>query len=98
MRQLKDSPAGDVDLHIIARQAYVLVHSCDVTDSYFQGQEIDRILLYPKGRRCWWSELASRVPVAQKMQDEDCGFDRRTRVNSVSFSLTKLSYLVYASK
>ena len=45
-----DSPAGDVDSHnIICRwcaQAHVSTHSCDFTNGYFQGPEIDRILLY----------------------------------------------------
>ena len=44
------SPAGDVDSHNIVcswcAQAHVSIHSCDFTNGYFQGQEIDRILLY----------------------------------------------------
>ena len=45
-----DSPADDVDSHnVVCRwcaQAHVSVHRCDFTNGYFQGQEIDRILLY----------------------------------------------------
>ena len=45
-----DSPAGDVDSHNIVcswcAQAHVSIHSCDFTNGYFQGREIDRILLY----------------------------------------------------
>ena len=47
---LADSPAGDVDSHNIVcsrcAQAHVSIHSCDFTNGCFQGQEIDRILLY----------------------------------------------------
>ena len=46
-----DSPAGDVDSHHIVcswyAQAHVSIHSCDFTNGYFQGQEIDRILPVP---------------------------------------------------
>ena len=45
-----DSPAGGVDSHNIVccwcAQAPVTIHSCDFTNGYFQGQDIDRILLY----------------------------------------------------
>ena len=45
-----DSPAGDVDSQKIVcswcAQAHVSTHACDFTIGYFQGQEIDRILLY----------------------------------------------------
>ena len=45
-----DSPTGDVNSHNSVRswcaQARVFIHSCDFTNGYFQGQEIDRILLY----------------------------------------------------
>ena len=45
-----DSPAGDGDSHNIVcsscAQAHVSIHSCDFTNGYFQGQKIDRILLY----------------------------------------------------
>ena len=50
--------------------AHVSIHSCDFTNGYFQGQEIDRILLYrvpAEGIREVGVEsgaiLASRVPV-----------------------------------
>ena len=69
-----DSPAGDVDSHNIVCSCYVPAqvsrHSCDFTNGYFQGQEIDRILLcrvlldgFPgEGTAC--GEIpASRVPV-----------------------------------
>ena len=69
-----DSPAGDVDSHNIVRswcaQACVLSHSCDFTNGYFQGQEIDRILLFripaegiPEEEVAGGEILASRVPV-----------------------------------
>ena len=68
------SPAGHVDSHNIVcswcAQAHVSTHSCDFTNAYFQGQEIDRILLYcipaeciPKKGVAKGSILASRVPV-----------------------------------
>ena len=45
-----DAPAGNVDSHNIVRswcaQAHVSIHACDFTNGFFQGQEIDRILLY----------------------------------------------------
>ena len=45
-----DSPVGDVDSHNIVcswcAQDHVFIHACDFTNGYFQGQEIDRILLY----------------------------------------------------
>ena len=64
-----DSPAGDVDSHNIVcswcAQAHVSFHSCDFTNGYFQGQEIDRILLYriPEEGIGGGDVLASRVPV-----------------------------------
>ena len=63
-----DSPSGDLDSHNIVcswcSQAHVSIHSCEFTNGYFQGQEIDRILLYRitgEGREI--------------LQDEDCGSD-----------------------
>ena len=45
-----NSQANDVDSHNIVcsrcAQAHVSIHSCDFTNGYFQGQEIDRILMY----------------------------------------------------
>ena len=45
-----DPPAGNVDSHKIVcswcAQAHVSIHSCDFTNGYFQGQEIDVISLY----------------------------------------------------
>ena len=45
-----DSLAADVDSHNIVCswcvQADVSLRSCDFTNGYFQGQEIDRLLLY----------------------------------------------------
>ena len=45
-----DSPVGDVDSHNIicswCAQAHVSIHSRDFKTGYFQGQEIDRCLLY----------------------------------------------------
>ena len=69
-----DSPAGDVDSHKIVcswcAQARVSIHSCDITNGYFQGQEIDRILLFripaggvPEEGIASGETLASRVPV-----------------------------------
>ena len=68
-----DSPAGDVDSHNIVcswcAQAHVSIHACDFTNGYFQGQEIDRILLYripaegiPEEGIAGGAILASRVP------------------------------------
>ena len=49
-RLCTDSPAGDVDSHNIVCswcvQAHVSIHACNFSNGYFQGQEIDRILLY----------------------------------------------------
>ena len=64
----------DVDSHkIVCRccaQAHVFIHSCDFTNGYFQGQEIDRILLYripaegiPEEGIAGGEILASRVPI-----------------------------------
>ena len=43
-----DSPASDMDSHNIicccCAQVHVSIHSCDCTNGYFQGQEIDRNL------------------------------------------------------
>ena len=43
-------PAGNVDSHNIfcswSAEAHVSIHSCDFTNGYSQGQEINRILLY----------------------------------------------------
>ena len=69
-----DSPAGDVDSHNIVcswcTRAHVSSHSCDFTNGHFQGQEIDRILLYrvpaegiPEEGIAGGEILASRVPV-----------------------------------
>ena len=51
-------------------QAHVSIHSCDFTNGYFQGQEIDRILLFripaegiPQEGIAGGEILASRVPV-----------------------------------
>ena len=51
-------------------QAHVSIHSCDFTIGFFQGQEIDRILLYsipaegvPEEGIAGGEILASRVPV-----------------------------------
>ena len=68
-----DSSAGDVDSHNIVcswcAQAHVSIHSCDFTNGYFQGQEVDRILLYrmpaegfPEKGIAGGEILASRVP------------------------------------
>ena len=80
-----DSPAGDVDSHNIVyswcAQAHVSIHACDFTNEYFQGQELDRTLLYRIPAEGIQEEgdaggeiLVSRVTV-QRMQDEDYGFD-----------------------
>ena len=69
-----DSPAGDVDSHNIVcswcAQAHFSTHSCDFTNGYFQGQEIDRILLcrtpaegIPEEGFAGGEFLASRGPV-----------------------------------
>ena len=69
-----DSPAGDVDSHNIVcswcAQAHVSIHACDFTDGYFQGQDIDRILLcripaegIPEEGIAGGDILASRVPI-----------------------------------
>ena len=69
-----DSPAGDAHSHNIAcswcAQAHVSTHACDFTNGYFQGQEIDRILLYripaegiPEEGIAGGAILASRVPI-----------------------------------
>ena len=69
-----DSPAGDVGSQNIVcswcAQAHDSMHSCDFTIGYFQGQEIDRILLYripaegiPEEGITGGNFLASRVPV-----------------------------------
>ena len=68
-----DSSARDVDSHNIVcswcAQAHVSSHSCDFTNGYFQGQEVDRILLYripaegiPEEGIAGGEILASRVP------------------------------------
>ena len=68
-----DSSARDVDSHNIVcswcAQAHASSHSCDFTNGYFQGQEIDRILLYrvpaegiPEEGIAGGEILASRVP------------------------------------
>ena len=63
-----DPPACSVDSHNIAcswcAQAHVSIHSCDFTNGYFQGQEIDRQLLYPipKEGVTIGAILASRLP------------------------------------
>ena len=51
-------------------QAHVSIHSCDFTNGYFQGQEIDRILVYripaegvPEEGSAGGEILASRVSV-----------------------------------
>ena len=69
-----DSPAGDVDSNNIVcswcAQAHVPIHACDFTNGYFQGQEIDRSLLYripaegiPEEGIAGGAILASRVPI-----------------------------------
>ena len=69
-----DSPTGDVDSHSAVRswcgQAHVSIHTCDFTNGYFQGQEVDRILLYkipaediPEEGITGGEILTSRVPV-----------------------------------
>ena len=62
-----DSPAGDVDSHNIVcswcAQAHVSIHACDFTNGYFQGQEIDGILMY-------------RIPAEGIPDDEMCGRER----------------------
>ena len=71
-------------------QAHVSIHLCDFTNGYFQGQEIYRIMLcripaegIPEEGIAGGEILASRVPVTvRKMQEEDCGFDQKTRLNS----------------
>ena len=68
------------------------------TDKNCQGQEIDRILLYRipaegiPGEAIAGGEILARVfpSMAQKMQDEDCGFDWRTRASSSKFSLNQI--------
>ena len=69
-----DSSARDVDSHNIVcswcAQAHVSIHSCDFTNGYFQGQEVDRVLLYrmpaegiPEEGIAGGEILASRVPI-----------------------------------
>ena len=69
-----DSPAGDVDSYNVicswCAQAHVSIHACDLTNGYFQGQEIARILLYripaegiPEEGIAGGEMLASRVPI-----------------------------------
>ena len=69
-----DSPVGDVDSHNIVcswcAPAHVSIQSCDFSNGSFQGQEIDRILLYrvpaegiPEEGIAGGDILASRVPV-----------------------------------
>ena len=88
-----DSPAGDVGSHKIAcswcAQAHVSTHSCDFTNGYLQGQEIDRILLYllhlkvSQKKELREEKFWSRVfpSTVEKMQDEDCGFVWKTHEN-----------------
>ena len=62
-----DPFTGKVDFHNTVcawcAQAHVHLHSCDSTNGYSQGQEIDRILLYriPKGQAANGAILASRL-------------------------------------
>ena len=64
-----DPLAGDVDSPNIfcswCAQAHVSIHSCDFTNGYSQGQEIDRILLYliPKEGVTSGAILLSRLPI-----------------------------------
>ena len=93
-----DSPAGDVDSHNIVgswcAQAHVSIHSCDFTNGGFQGQEIDRILLYrippegiPEEGIAGGEILASRVPVYSK---KDAGRGLWLRLKN-TFGLFKCS-------
>ena len=64
-----DPLAGNVDSNNIVcswcAQAHVSIHSCDFTNGYSQGQEIDRILLYriPKEGVTRGAILVSRLPI-----------------------------------
>ena len=83
---LTDSPAGDVDAHNIVcswcAQAHVYIHACDFTNGDFQGQEIDRILLFripaegiPEEGFAGGAILAC-VPInGTKDAGRDCGFN-----------------------
>ena len=63
-----DPPAGNVDSQNIFfsryAQAHVPIHSSDFTNGYSQGQEIDRILLYPIPKEVTSGAiLVSRLPI-----------------------------------
>ena len=62
-------------------------HACDFTNGYFQGQEIDRILLYriPGGEI-----LASRVPVYDTRDAGRGLWLRLKNVQTVQFSLSQI--------
>ena len=96
-----DSPAGDVDSHNIVcswcAQAHVSIHTCDVTNGTFQGQEIDRILLYripdegiPEEGVAGGAMLASRVHIYGTKDAGRgscfCDIFHRTHVSCVSVS------------
>ena len=97
-----DSPAGDVDSHGIVcsrcAQAHVSIHACDFTNGHFQGQDIDRVLLYRNPAERFAEEgiageeiLASRVPV---YGTTDAGRGLRLRLKNtcktVQFSLDQI--------
>ena len=81
-----DSSAADVDSHSIVcswcAQSHVPIRSCDFTNGYFQGREIERLLLYrkpagglaEKGHRRNDPSLPRSECTAPKMWDEDVGF------------------------
>ena len=57
-------------MQLVCTGCHVSIHACDFTEGYFQGQEIDRILLYripaegiPEVRIAGKAILASRVPI-----------------------------------
>ena len=57
-------------LFAVGAQAHVSIHACDFTNGYFQGQQLDRILLYripaegiPEEEIAGGAMLASRVPI-----------------------------------
>ena len=97
-----DSPAGDVDSHNIVcswcAQAHVSIHSCDFTNGCFQGQEIDRILLFripPEGipdvGTAGGEILASRVPVCgTKDAGRGLWLRLKNRCKQFKFSLNQI--------
>ena len=97
-----DSPVGDMDLHNIVCSwcalAHVSIHSCDFTNGSFQGQEIDRILLYlipaegiPEEGIAGGDILASRVPIyGTKDAGRGLWFRLKNTCKQFKFSLNQI--------